>query len=128
MADLMLREPKTLQARASVAEVRALLDSPRVRMVLLADGRRFRGAITKLPDEADPNAAALPFAEPKPETLSPSDSAETAFTRAAQNPHRRIIVLDEDETLLGLLCLNRSGTGFCGASSPGKRPDANGDK
>jgi hypothetical protein len=124
VADLMLRTPKTLPAEASVADVRVLLDSPRVQMVLLADGRRFRGAITELPEEADPDAAALPFAEPKPEALSPSDSAETAYDRAARNPHRRIIVLDEDETLLGLLCLNRGGTGFCGASRPQTRADA----
>ena len=49
-----------------------LLESPRVQMVLLVDGRRFRGAITELPNGADPDAAALPFAERKPETLSPA--------------------------------------------------------
>jgi len=101
-----------------------LLESPRVQMVLLVDGRRFRGAITELPNGADPDAAALPFAERKPETLSPGDSAETAYARAARNPYRRIIVLDEDETLVGLLCLNLGGTGFCGAPRPETRPDA----
>jgi CBS domain-containing protein len=112
----MLREPKTLPATATVAEVRVLLDNPHVRMVLLADGRRFRGAITELPGDADPGAAALPFAEREPETLSPGDSAETAFARAARNPYRRIVVLDEDETLVGLLCLKLGGAAFCGAS------------
>ena len=56
VADLMLRNPKTLPGDASVADVRAVLDNPRVQLVLLADGQRFRGAVTELPAGADPAA------------------------------------------------------------------------
>jgi hypothetical protein len=59
----MLRNPKTLPGDASLAEARAVLENPRVQLVLLADGTAFRGAISELPAEADPAASAYEFAE-----------------------------------------------------------------
>ena len=122
IADLMLRNPKRLPGDASVADVRAVLDNPRVQLVLLADGQRFRGAVTELPADADPEAAALDFAERSPITIGPTESAEAAFAAAAASPHRRAIVLDDRGNLLGLLCLNETLTRFCGATA--KRAEA----
>jgi CBS domain-containing protein len=116
-ADLMLREPKTLSADASVAEVREQLANRRVQMVLLADGRAFKGAVTRIPADAAPGARALEHADTDPEVISPHASADEAFERAAASPNRRVIVLDDDRNLLGLLCLNRDRSGFCGSSS-----------
>lgn len=112
-ADLMLRNPKTLAGDASVAEVRSMLADPKVQMILLADGQTFRGAITKLPDDAAPSDLALDYADSEPETISPDASADEAFERASASPHRRVIMLDGDDNLLGLLCLNAARTGFC---------------
>ena len=89
-ADLMLRNPKTLPVDAPVSEVRAMLENPSVQMVL-----------------------------PEPDTIAPDEPASTAFVRAAASPHRRIVVLGADATLLGLLCLNESGTRFCGVPGSG---------
>jgi CBS domain-containing protein len=116
VADLMLRNPKTLPADASVADVRTVLDNPRVQLVLLADGQRFRGAVAELPAGADPEAPALDFAEPSPITIRPTESADAAFAAASASPYRRAIVLDDRGNLLGLLCLNETLTRFCGAS------------
>jgi CBS domain-containing protein len=116
-ADLMLSEPKTLAADASVAEVRDQLSSPRVQMVLLADGRAFKGAVTKLPSDAAPDDHALDHAELDPLIISPHASADEAWERALASPNRRVIVLDDDRNLLGLLCLKRDRSGFCGSSS-----------
>ena len=96
----------------------AVLDNPRVQLVLLADGHRFRGAISELPAGADPAALALEFAERRPDTIAPTESAAAGVSRW----RRRIrtaasIVLDAGENLLGLLCLNVTLTRFCGASS-----------
>ena len=113
VADLMLRNPKTLAGDASVDEVRSQLANPKVQMVLLADGQAFRGAVTAIPDDAAPADLALAYAVNEPETLPPDASADEAFERAAASPHRRVIVLDGDDNLLGLLCLNQSRTGFC---------------
>ena len=114
VADVMLADPKTVRGDASVAEVRELFGNRRVQMVLLADGTRFRGAITSLPDDAPSDAPALSFAEPAPEVISADEPAASAYERACVTPSRRIVVLGEDETLLGLVCLDKSKTHFCG--------------
>jgi CBS domain-containing protein len=116
-AELMLRNPKTLAGDASVAEVRDQLANPKVQMVLLADGDTFRGAITTLPDDAAPTERGLDYADEDPETISPDASAGEAFERASASPNRRVIVLDGEENLLGLLCLNAGRTAFCQTQS-----------
>ncbi len=109
----MLRNPKTLTAAASVAEVRELLTNPKVQMVLLTEGGAFKGAVTHVPAEASPRDRALAYVDTDAATISPRASADEAFERAAASPTRRVIVLDEDHSLVGLLCLNPSRTGFC---------------
>ena len=112
-ADLMLRDPKTLTAEASVAEARELLANPKVQMVLLADGSAFKGAVTHIPDEASPRERAVDYVDTDTEVISPDASDDEAFERTAASPNRRVIVLDENGSLLGLLCLNKSRTDFC---------------
>ena len=112
-ADLMLRDPKTLTVEASVGEARELLANPKVQMVLLADGRAFKGAVTHIPADASPRDRAVNYVDTDADVISPEASEDEAFERAAANPHRRVIVLDEADNLLGLLCLNQSRTGFC---------------
>jgi CBS domain-containing protein len=122
-ADLMLRDPKTMPADASVAEVRDLLANPRVQMVLLADGAAFKGAVTALPADAAPTDLALDYRDDAPETISPDAPAAEAFDRTAASPDRRVIVLDDESNLLGLLCLDPSRTRFCQTPSSGATPD-----
>jgi hypothetical protein len=55
----------------------------------------------------------LAYADTNTETIAPSAPATVAFDQAAASPHRRVIVIDDDGRLLGLLCLNASRTGFC---------------
>ncbi|HEX4526674.1 MAG TPA: CBS domain-containing protein [Gaiellaceae bacterium] len=116
VADVMLRDPKTLPGDARVADVRAALANPKVQMVLLADGPTFRGAVTELPPDASASAPALEFAEPSPDTIGPTESAATAYALTAKNPKLRVVVLDENGRLVGLLCLNATRTHFCGAA------------
>lgn len=120
VADVMLRDPKTLPADATVGEVRALLDRPSVQMVLLADAGVFAGAVTDLPAGAADDEPAAEVADATPPSLGPNESAATAFELAARLPHRRVVVLDDQRNLLGLLCLNAARTRFCGvAADPG---------
>jgi CBS domain-containing protein len=116
-ADLMLRDPKTLAADATVAEVSEQLENPKVQMVLLTDGRTFKGAVTALPTGAAPTDLALLYSDESPESIAPDAPADEAFGRAVASPTRRVLVLDEDRNLHGLLCLDPTGTRFCG------RPD-----
>lgn len=88
-------------------------------MVLIADGERFCGAVTELPADADDAAPALDYADTEPESLPPTATAEEAFARTAAHPNRRVVVLGEDRTLVGLVCLDETRTRFCGRSSRG---------
>jgi len=112
-ADLMLREPKTLPAEATVAEVRAQLASPKVQMVLLAEHGKLLGAVTRMPDTAAADEPALDYADSNPDTIAPDAPSSVAFDQTVASAHRRVIVVDDDGTLLGLLCLNPSRTRFC---------------
>ena len=114
VADVMLGEPKTLPAGATVGDARRVLHDDHVQLLLLADGRRFRGAIAEIPADADDDAPAARWAQAAPATIGPDEPASVGFERAKENPQRRIVVVDEDENLLGLLCLKASLTGFCG--------------
>jgi CBS domain-containing protein len=116
-ADLMLREPKSLPGDARVEEVREVLANPKVQLVLLADGDAFVGAVTDIPADAAADAPARDYADPAPDTIAPTATADEAFERASANPNRRVIVLDDDSRLLGLLCLNQSRTKFCQTSA-----------
>jgi CBS domain-containing protein len=117
VADVMLRNPKTLPGDATVEDVQAVFtEHPSVQLVLLADGQAFRGAIASLPDDAPPLAPALGFADPHPESISATETAAAAFERSARHPHRRLVVLDDDNTLVGLVCLDKTRTRFCGTS------------
>jgi hypothetical protein len=72
-ADLMLRNPKTLTPDASVADVREQLANSKVQMVILAEGRAFRGAVTAIPDEASPTEFALTYTStPTPRRSRPA--------------------------------------------------------
>jgi CBS-domain-containing membrane protein len=112
-ADLMLRDPKTLGADATVAEVREQFENPKVQMVILCDGPSFVGAVTAIPAGAAPTDLAQSYCDEAPETIGPDAPSEEAFERASASPNRRVIVLDTGGNLLGLLCLKQDRTGFC---------------
>ena len=117
VADVMLAMPKTLPGDTTVADARAMLANPHVQMLLLTDGAAFRGAVTGIPDDADPSAPALEYADPATETIDAAEPAEAAFARSSANPYRRLVVLDGEGALEGLVCLNARHTGFCSSGS-----------
>ena len=113
VADLMLREPKTLSADATVADAREQLAGGRAKMLLLVEGPEFRAALTSIPADADDDAPAIAFADHDPETIAPDAPGDDVIARLNANPHGRIVVLDEQRNLHGLLCLSRDGSRLC---------------
>jgi predicted transcriptional regulator len=114
--DVMVRRPKTLPAQATVAELRAHFENPRVRTALLADGGRFAGAIApeELPAGADDSEAARAHARTDLPTVGPDATMTDAMALLDSRGDNRLLVLDADgETIAGLLCLDQPGTGFC---------------
>lgn len=109
----MLATPKTLPVETTVAEAREALVNDHVQMLLFTEGAAFRGAVTGIPEEADPSSPALDYVDATAETIAPTASAEVAYEASSSSPHRRIIVLDAEGALLGLVCLNPARTRFC---------------
>jgi CBS domain-containing protein len=117
VSEVMLRTPKTLPADVTVAEARAALERASVKMLLLVDGSRFRGAVTEIPDEAVPERRAIEFVDDSAPTVAESTPVSQALEQLDERSSGRLVVLDGDE-LVGLVCLARDGVTFCG-SPPG---------
>ena len=113
--DAMVRRPKTLPANATVADLRRLFENPKVRTALLVDGERFRAAIERddVPSAADEAAPALSVAAGDAATVAPDDPLPAALERLGRTAERRLVVVEGDGRLAGLLCPNEDGTSFC---------------
>jgi CBS domain-containing protein len=116
VGEVMIARPKTLPANAVVGDVRRVFENPSVRTVLLADAGIFQGAIERdmVPTDASADDAAAGYAESDPVTVTPAMSVRDAIALLDSREEPRLIVLDDDgATLRGLLCFNRSSSGFC---------------
>ena len=113
VAEVMLRDPKTLAADATVAEARQALESQSTHMLLLVDGERFRGAVTTIPMDADPGEPALGFVDPSAPVVTKDTPVSAALARLEHRPSGRLVVLD-GQRLAGLVCLAKDGVTFCG--------------
>jgi predicted transcriptional regulator len=114
--DVMVCRPKTLPAESSVAELREHFANPRVRTALLSDFGRFAGAIApeELPDAAPDTEPARAYARLDVPTMAPDATMADALVLMDRRGDNRLIVLDADgQTLVGLLCLDKTGASFC---------------
>lgn len=112
--EVMLRHPKTLPADASIAEARAALNDDHVHMVLLTEGRRLVGTVTRtdLP-RTGVRGPALGWSTLEGRTLSPDASTAVVQQLLTDRGIRRLAVVAVDGSLLGLMCLKQHRTGFC---------------
>ena len=115
VSDVMLRHPKTLPAWASAEDARSVLANDHVHMVLLTDGSTLVGTLmrTDLPPTAQVSGPALLWSTLHHRTVPPSARADVVRDDLVQRGQRRVAVVDHDGSLLGLMCLKRSRTGFC---------------
>ena len=114
VAEAMVRTPRTLPPDASVAAARAALADDHIHLVLLTDGDRLVGTLARedlagVPDDRSAHELAILTGR----TIAPTADAEAARRHLVGARRRRLAVVDEDGRLVGLLCLKRSGTGFC---------------
>ena len=113
--DAMRLDPKTLAADVTVGEVRAFFAGSSARLALLVDGGKFVAALTRdeIPAAADDGLPAADFGRPDIDWVGPEVLTDEIVEALEAAPERRLVVLERDRTLAGLLCLNRSGTEFC---------------
>lgn len=114
--EAMIHRPKTLPATASLAQARQALADGHVHLLLLVEGERLVGTIDRddLADVLDDGAVpAATYAVLTGRTTGPDADAEALRHDLRDAQARRLAVVEEDGRLLGLLCLKRTGAGFC---------------
>ena len=115
VADVMVRHPKLCHEDSTVGDVRQLFADDHVHAVLIMSGTRLLTVIDRadLGPEAADSAPAARLGRLSGRVTAPTAPADTALQQMIAASRRRLAVLGPDGTLLGLLCLKRSGTGFC---------------
>jgi len=114
VADVMLRDPRTVAPDTTVADARTQFENPRVRLVLVAEGERFLGAITRdsLPADVPGDAPLGPIADGHGLRVAPGDPVSRAMDEITARGLDRIPVVEGD-ALVGLICFNSRHGHFC---------------
>ena len=115
VVDVMRLRPRSVHADVAVGAVREMFRNPRVRIVLFTDGEVLAGAARRedIPETARDEEPVRRFMRTDLQSVSPETPVADVAELVATDPDRRLIVLDEQRVLRGLLCLNGNGTAFC---------------
>ncbi|QXV56538.1 CBS domain-containing protein [Amycolatopsis sp. TNS106] len=116
VGDVLVRQPKTSPVDISVDQARACFADDHVHMLLLTEAGRLIGTLvrTDLPADLDGTGLALPHSRMTGRTVPADMPAEQARRLLMARGQRRLAVVDDGGAILGLLCLKRRLTGFCG--------------
>ena len=120
--DVMLHTPRTCGPETTVAQARAVFADDHIHAVLVVDGPTLVSVVERADLEgADPEAPVSTVGALDDRVIGPGGDAEDVRLAMAARRQRRLAVVDHDGTLLGLLCLKRSGRGFCSAEDVAAR-------
>jgi CBS domain-containing protein len=114
--DVMLRGPRTYAPETTVAEARAEFENPRVRLLLVARGDTYLGAVTRetIGDELAGDVTLDGLATAGTGALvAPADPIGRAVELLDARQTDRLPVVADDGTLVGLVCFNRRHGHFC---------------
>jgi CBS domain-containing protein len=113
--DVMLREPRTYAPDTTVAEARAEFENPKVRLLLVARDDTYLGAVTRetLGDELGGDVPLEALAAGERIQIDPDDPVERAVELLDARQTDRLPVVEDDGTLVGLVCFNRRQGHFC---------------
>jgi predicted transcriptional regulator len=114
--DVMVTRPKTLLQECTVEQVRSFFRDDHVHLALIVDpAGRLLSTLERsdIPEGAPPAAKAVAYGVMRNRSIGPEVSVKAGVAALQAAGRRRLAVVDDDDTLLGLLCLKRSGLGFC---------------
>lgn len=115
VADAMITIATLSDPATTAADLRVMFDDDHIHAALIvADGHLI--AVIERPDlESGPrgDALAAKLGTLHGRVLAPDVPLEQARQRMLRAGRRRMAVIDFDGTYRGLLCLKRTGTGFC---------------
>jgi CBS domain-containing protein len=115
VADVMLAAPRTYPASTPLGDAAAEFENPRVRLLLVTDGDRYVGGVTReqvAAAERDPERPIAEVAGGAVPQVAPGDTPAHALEVVEESGSNRIPVVDDDGNLLGLVCWNKQGW-FC---------------
>ncbi|GAB2862849.1 hypothetical protein GCM10022221_73480 [Actinocorallia aurea] len=113
VADAMLLSPKVHGPDTTVADAAEALANDHVHAVLIVDGGVLLAVVERGDLTARPDLPARLAGRLGERVARPCDGLEAVRRAMAEAGRRRVAVAAEDGTLLGLLCLKRTGLGFC---------------
>jgi CBS domain-containing protein len=113
--DVMLRGPRTYAPDTTVAEARVEFENPKVRLLLVARDDTYLGAVTRetLGDELGGDVPLEALAAGERMQIDPDDPVERAVELLDARQTDRLPVVEDDGTLVGLVCFNRRQGHFC---------------
>ena len=114
VAEATVTVPKLLPGTISRTELDTFFANDHVHAALLMDGRTLvtvilRDDLAKAASEREPRSLGALGCR----IVHPQMSLEAAWAAMRARHQRRLAVVDRNGVLLGLLCLKRSGDGFC---------------
>lgn len=124
VADGMIRAPKVCGPESTVAQARDILRNDHVHAVLITEGADLVSVVER-PD-LDTRPANLPArltGRLDGRVIGPDADLEAVRRSMRNTGRRRLAVIDEHGRLLGLLCLKRTGRGFCSDTDVRARAD-----
>lgn len=129
VADAMITYAKTHGVDTVVDEIRAFFEDDHVHMALIvAADQRLVTTIERLdlPARSSRLSLAAGLGVLTGRTVSPSAALGAVTVALLRDRRRRLAVVDNSGRLVGLLCLKKSGTGYC--SDDDVRERAEGDQ
>lgn len=114
VAEAMLVHPTLAGVDTTVRDMRVFLADGHVHCGLIVDGERLVAIVVREDLEGAPDdGLAAHYGTCEGRTAPGSGRAEEVRLAMMADGIRRLAVVDEDQRLLGLLCLKNSGRGFC---------------
>jgi CBS domain-containing protein len=111
VADVMLREADAVGPDHPLAQARETFANPRRKLLLVAEGDRYLGALTPA-DVPEGDGPIGPHVRADAPRVAPEDPVEKALALVEQTGMDRIPVVDDGE-LVGLVCWNTRHSVFC---------------
>jgi len=114
VASAMISSPKMSPATATVAQVCHDFEDEHVHCVLIVKDSVLLAVIERS-DVADagPDEPALSVGRLRGRTIEAGENLEQARLLMLGQGRRRLAIVDSRKVLMGLLCLTRTGLGFC---------------
>jgi predicted transcriptional regulator len=111
----MIRSPKLLGPATTIAQVREFFGDDHVHTALLVDRGRLLAVVEPFDLTGSPPAGnpAVTVGRLRGRVTRPDADLATTWKAMTALGRRRLAVVDSHGNLLGLLCLKRSGLGFC---------------